>query len=360
MPEPEEGEAGEAGASALDGLSLGDLAGLDDEDVLDLGGMFDDDMEMQLPVQGQAQEQIREWQQQGSDAEPADDEAEEEALKLERNVLRSVAASSAAAASKAVPLSETPDASLQSTVDGRGGQAGTSQAQSPPSQDQQPPASAQVASEQDEDELFAMAEFRDILDSMLPDTEAAAGGVQQETAGLGSVLGATATVAAVAGAAAASGGSSTSQNTGAGATSSGSSSNMGSAGDAARGASAGGRKPGSVLSQIQSALQAGVPPDQLKKLIDEAAAAMAAQEQQQKQAGTAGSTGGGVRPSTPRAAAPPPPPRPLGPERPPQPRQDDPLLNLRPEARKALEGEAESRCIHECWGPVAQLQDDSW
>ena len=93
---------------------------------------------------------------------------------------------------------------------------------------------------------------------------------------------------------------------------------------------------GSVLAQIQAALQAGASPEELKRLIDQAFAAT-----QQQGGGSEGGSPSAVAPpaaaSKPRA---PPPPRAAGPSRPPPvPPSDDPLLQLRPEIRRQLEGE---------------------
>ena len=103
-------------------------------------------------------------------------------------------------------------------------------------------------------------------------------------------------------------------------------------------ASASASAAGSVLAQIQAALQAGASPEELKSLIDQACAATGTQQQQQQQ-----QQGDSASTKTPPAAASkpraPPPPRAAGPSRPPPvPPSDDPLLQLRPEIRRQLEG----------------------
>lgn len=125
---------------------------------------------------------------------------------------------------------------------------------------------------------------------------------------------------------------------------------------------------GPVLAQIQQALQAGASPEELKRLIDQAFAATTQGGSNPSSGGSgdrgsAASGGGGSGGGNPAAAASasskqagpapaassqprvtpraPPPPRAAGPARPPPvPPSDDPLLQLRPEIRRQLEGEA--------------------
>ncbi|GAX77278.1 hypothetical protein CEUSTIGMA_g4724.t1 [Chlamydomonas eustigma] len=105
----------------------------------------------------------------------------------------------------------------------------------------------------------------------------------------------------------------------------------------------GGSGSGSVLSQIQEALKAGVPPDQLKQMIDQAYIKMQATSSVPSPTmATASSTfspTSASRSLSEDRKAPSPPARPAGPARPPPPKPvDDPMLALKPEVRRALEG----------------------